>query len=315
MPLQNQPFMQPVNGAGKPYPGALAYYYVTGTATAADVYSASDLMTAHAHPVVADAAGVFPDIYTDPAITYRLMLRTASGALIADIDPISGGSAIGSADLSDGAVTQVKIADGAVSAAKLAPQSVGNSTMASMAAGTVKGNVSGLTALPGDVGMTALYDALIRPIFVGRIYAAGYGVTSDDYYGLICDGRSLSKADPTYARLFARIGVTWGSVDSDHFTLPDLRGYGLVGEMRGRGLDDDLDVGESHADQMQGHKHPFSLDFGGSFTGAYIQPTTSFINTGTYDTGVPKTDGANGTPRTGKTTHGREAGVVFMIHY
>jgi microcystin-dependent protein len=45
----------------------------------------------------------------------------------------------------------------------------------------------------------------------------------------LCDGESQLKTDPQYAPLFAAIGTTWGSVDADHFSLPDLRGYFLRG--------------------------------------------------------------------------------------
>lgn len=43
---------------------------------------------------------------------------------------------------------------------------------------------------------------------------------------LLCDGSSQLRA--TYPRLFATIGVTYGSVDGTHFTLPDCRGRVMV---------------------------------------------------------------------------------------
>ena len=43
-----------------------------------------------------------------------------------------------------------------------------------------------------------------------------------------CDGRSLAISD--YPSLFAAIGNTWGSVDGNHFNVPDLRGRTLVGQ-------------------------------------------------------------------------------------
>ncbi len=45
---------------------------------------------------------------------------------------------------------------------------------------------------------------------------------------LLCDGASLDRT--TYAALFAVIGVTYGSVDGTHFTLPDFRGRMPVGK-------------------------------------------------------------------------------------
>lgn len=45
---------------------------------------------------------------------------------------------------------------------------------------------------------------------------------------LLCAGQSLSRV--TYAALFAVIGTTYGSVDGDSFTLPDLRGRVVAGQ-------------------------------------------------------------------------------------
>lgn len=44
---------------------------------------------------------------------------------------------------------------------------------------------------------------------------------------LLCDGASVER--DTYPRLFDVIGTTYGSVDGDHFTLPDLRDRSPVG--------------------------------------------------------------------------------------
>jgi microcystin-dependent protein len=45
---------------------------------------------------------------------------------------------------------------------------------------------------------------------------------------LVCDGSSLLRAD--YTALFSAIGTVWGSSDSAHFNIPDLRGQTLVGQ-------------------------------------------------------------------------------------
>lgn len=44
---------------------------------------------------------------------------------------------------------------------------------------------------------------------------------------LACDGASLLRA--SYAALFSAIGTAWGSVDGDHFNVPDLRRKTTVG--------------------------------------------------------------------------------------
>lgn len=69
--------------------GATWTFYATGTTTPQSVYTTSALSVAHANPVVADAAGKFAPIYFDAALTYRGILKDASGTTIFDIDPIN----------------------------------------------------------------------------------------------------------------------------------------------------------------------------------------------------------------------------------
>lgn len=51
---------------------------------------------------------------------------------------------------------------------------------------------------------------------------------------LPCDGASYLRTD--YPQLFAAIGVVWGSADSAHFNVPDLRGRTLIDSGTGSGL-------------------------------------------------------------------------------
>lgn len=44
---------------------------------------------------------------------------------------------------------------------------------------------------------------------------------------LLCQGQSLLRS--SYARLFSAIGTTYGTADSTHFNVPDLRGRVAVG--------------------------------------------------------------------------------------
>jgi len=68
----------------------LLQFYVTGGTTPTNVYTASNLVTPLSNPVVSDSAGLFPVIYMDPAVTYRVQLKTAAGSLIRDVDPLNG---------------------------------------------------------------------------------------------------------------------------------------------------------------------------------------------------------------------------------
>ena len=72
---------------------------------------------------------------------------------------------------------------------------------------------------------------------------------------LECAGQSLSRT--VYANLFAVISTTWGSVDSNHFNLPDLRGQFVRGWVNTKtGTNDD---GRSFANEQtsrnKSHNH------------------------------------------------------------
>jgi hypothetical protein len=72
---------------GNSYAGAKLYFYATGTSTAAAVYSNATLTSARSQPVTADSQGVFAPIYLDPSVSYRVVLKTAAGATLKDVDP------------------------------------------------------------------------------------------------------------------------------------------------------------------------------------------------------------------------------------
>lgn len=58
-------------------PSAELYTYLAGTTTLAPLYLDADNATAATNPVIADASGEFPPLYTDDNTTYKLILRAA----------------------------------------------------------------------------------------------------------------------------------------------------------------------------------------------------------------------------------------------
>ena len=86
----SQPLIRAVGSNGVPLPGAQIQFYASGTTTPVPVYAAASLTTTLANPVVADSGGLFPPVYLDAAVTYRLQLLDRSGALIRDVDPVNG---------------------------------------------------------------------------------------------------------------------------------------------------------------------------------------------------------------------------------
>ncbi len=82
--------------SGDSYSGAIWYFYLTGTSTPATVYADANLTTPLGTTVTADAGGKFADIYLDSAVSYRAVLKNASGSdTVYDIDPYNPSSADG----------------------------------------------------------------------------------------------------------------------------------------------------------------------------------------------------------------------------
>jgi len=95
------------------------------------------------------------------------------------------------------------------------------------------------TESPDDTAgiFTDMFDRFSRNEGVCRVIGEIInfaGSSSPDPKWLMCDGSSLVRAD--YPDLFAVIGVTYGSVDSSHFNIPDLRGRVGMGSGTGSGL-------------------------------------------------------------------------------
>jgi microcystin-dependent protein len=88
---------------------------------------------------------------------------------------------------------------------------------------------------------------------------------------LIANGSSVSRT--TYAALFAAIGTTYGSLDANSFTLPDLRGYFVRGLDLGRGVDAGRALGTTQTGTVQAHQHVGSWGEAGS--GTFGQTTSS----------------------------------------
>ena len=131
---------------------------------------------------------------------------------------------------------------------------------------------------------------------------------------LLCDGAAVSRT--TYADLFAIVGTTWGVGDSSTtFNLPDLIGAAPAGAGTSTGYtsNETITLASKSDDQMQGHKHASYAYAGGSTLGFQTYDTALGSEDFNYATGLPISDGTNGTPRTGLVTKGKTVGVNFII--
>jgi microcystin-dependent protein len=309
MILLSQPFIKLSDETGLARSGAKARFYVSGTLTEAPVYTDSTGATEHEPAVVADADGVFPPIFLDPTINYRVKFFSALDAdLGLDIDPLIGGGTVTTDDITDEAITEDKIATGAVTASKIAAQSVSNAKLVAMPTQTVKGNAGGTSATPSDLTPSQL-TAMLG--LVGKIFASGKAESDTALY-LVCDGRAVNRT--TYAALFTAIGTAFGTGDgSTTFNIPDLRGEFLRGLDRGRGVDAARVRGSSQSDALKTHTHTFQVAQGGTFSGAgdvtSLQGTTTPAG-GNYN-------GTTGNPSTGTSgeTRPRNVAVDYVIYF
>ncbi|MGH6631751.1 MAG: hypothetical protein ACREB0_00200 [Sphingopyxis sp.] len=87
--------MRAFDDNGDPIAGAYVKFFQTATTTPTPVYSNGAITVSLGVKVTSNAAGVFPAIYGDPSIVYRMQMFTAEtspgaddGVLISDDDPI-----------------------------------------------------------------------------------------------------------------------------------------------------------------------------------------------------------------------------------
>lgn len=127
----------------------------------------------------------------------------------------------------------------------------------------------------------------------------------------ICDGASYKVAE--YPDLYAVIGNVYGG-DSTNFNVPDYRETVLVGV--GENTTDTIashdvyELGEFKDDQLQGHEHSTYKNYEGGATGGAGSATNYGGVVHTLDIA---SDGTNGEPRKGTTTHGKQKGVTYII--
>lgn len=100
----------------------------------------------------------------------------------------------------------------------------------------------------------------------GSVHA--FAMTSAPPGFLKANGAEVSRT--AYARLFDRIGTTFGSGNgSTTFNLPDLRGEFLRGWDNGRGVDSSRAIGSGQIDTLQYHTHALPTGTGPGGGGAW----------------------------------------------
>lgn len=285
-------------------PGAKAYFYETRTTTPVIVYSDAAYTTPHASPLVADASGVFAQVFFGGSTVVKAVISDADDTTIATVDPVakvstseSQAAGITFSPISGNSATTVQAAIASNTAARVNRSADVKTLLAS----------ADLSEMLSNLGLTAASPAGMVMAYAGATAPSGW---------LVCDGTAVSRT--TYASLFAVISTIYGSGDgSTTFNLPDYRGEFLRGvddgatndpdassrTDRGDGTTGDV-VGTKQADEFKSHTHPpptadAFLDASGA---------TAFGGTGA-NLGSQAATGASG----GNETRPRNVSVLYCI--
>lgn len=87
----SSPYQTALDAAGVTIPGALLYFYQSGTSTPLATYSNAALSLPNTNPVVSDAGGLFPSIFLLSARDYKVILKDSNGNQLWQADPVNGG--------------------------------------------------------------------------------------------------------------------------------------------------------------------------------------------------------------------------------
>lgn len=109
---------------------------------------------------------------------------------------------------------------------------------------------------------------------VGQVAAFAANVVPNSW--IRANGATISRTQ--YAKLFARIGTTYGAGDgSTTFSVPDLRGKFIRGWDNAAGVDTGRVMGSSQDDDLKAHKHVLQtvIAGGGGVDGFTLAATTN----------------------------------------
>lgn len=257
------------NNQGKPLAGGKIFSYAGGSfSTLRDTFTTDTGAIANANPVVLDASGRVPPMFLDTDFTYNFVVTSADESTIIqrfenispaitseqvpsnfNFLPLTGGTVSGALTVTGGTTLNVASATSLTVSGATALQAVTASTVTAALNSNSNRIINVLTPTGAtDAANKSYVDALVPAGIIA--YTAASAAPSG---WLIANGSSVSRT--TYANLFAAIGTTYGSVDTNTFNLPDLRGYFVRGLDLGRGVDADRTLGSNQTDSLKSHKH------------------------------------------------------------
>lgn len=272
---------------GLPLAGGKIYAYIAGTTTNQATYTDSTGGAPNTNPVILDANGR-ADIWIDPGLAYKFVIKDSAGNPIRTVDGVQWipSGSVTTTSLADKAVTTAKLDDLAVTTGKIDDQAVTTAKIEDVSITTTKiANEAVTQEKTKNFGL--LPPGLMAP-FGGEVAPDGW---------LVCDGISYLIADyPDLSTALLGGGTVypWGSADATHFNVPDMRGRFLRGWDNGATNDPDAagrtasavggptgdHVGTLQPDGFASHAHNISLRNAGS-NGAVPEGSGEVTSAGT----------------------------------
>jgi len=203
-------FLSPLAGAGQqfldnsgnPLTGGLLYTYAAGTTTPQTTYTTINGTTAHANPIVLDAAGrLESEVWLTGEVAYKMILRDSAGGLLGTYDDIYG--------INDVSATGVPWAEVTGTPTTLAGYGITNGLTAATAAATYAPIAS-----PTFTGTVTIPDSAAAPFTAGYLdvpqslkTANHQLVLADRGKSVVMNGTTLTLTIPANASVAFPIGT------------------------------------------------------------------------------------------------------------
>lgn len=263
-------FFQYSDDNGDPLAGGSITFYESGTSDLEDVYTDDTLGTPQENPIDLDADGrLSADVFLDPSVAYRAVLKDSSGTTIADDDPVGGAdvtAAIEAHDVDTNAhYAATESQRGFVELASQSEVNTGTDALRAVTPATLAGRTAtetrvGLVELATTAEAAALTDTT-RAITAaglasilgsgGSIFAStaetltGTSTSKSITPGGFAGNKSLSASG--YYKFPGGFIIQWGQAnsttdDEEAFTFPTAfttACYGVIVQRRTQGNEDD----------------------------------------------------------------------------
>ena len=259
-------FFQYSDDNGDPLAGGSITFYTSGTSDLEDIYTDDTLGDEQENPIDLDADGrLSADVFLDPAVAYRAVLKNSSGTTIADDDPVGGADvtaaiAAHNADLSAHyaasesqrgfieIASQSEVNTGTDALRAVTPATLAGRTATETRAGVVELATTVEAAAGADTtravtpaGLTAFQTAIFAS---AAETLTGTSTTKAVTPGGFAGNKSLAASG--YYKFPGGLIVQWGDEDSttdneETFTFPTAfttACYGVIVQRRTTGADD-----------------------------------------------------------------------------